>query len=101
MISETVEDREGRREYQRFMAIWKDKENAAYCYNPSIDYKSDASYILGPMSFTCQFCSAMKFKDKVPADEHSRRFNEPTTSEVEVIMAGDQHGKRDIIPKNR
>ncbi|GFQ92393.1 helitron_like_N domain-containing protein [Trichonephila clavata] len=31
--------------------------------------------------------------DKVPAGEHSRRFNEPITSEVAVIMAGDQHGK--------
>ncbi|GFY46120.1 hypothetical protein TNIN_23321 [Trichonephila inaurata madagascariensis] len=30
------------------MAIWKD--NAAYSYNPSIDYKSDASCILGPIS---------------------------------------------------
>ncbi|GFR22044.1 helitron_like_N domain-containing protein [Trichonephila clavata] len=144
------------------MAIWKDKENAAYFYNPSIDYKSDVSCILGPMSITCQFCNAMKFKDetlglccsdsnteqaeqrckivkqvkqalvlklqdmlqrnnsyiksfksaieklgpdfriiihadKVPAGEHSRRFNEPITSEVAVIMAGDQHGKRDII----
>ncbi|GFQ98564.1 helitron_like_N domain-containing protein [Trichonephila clavata] len=35
--------------------------------------------------------------DKVPAGERSRRFNEPTTSEVAVIMAGDQHGKRDIV----
>ncbi|GFS32536.1 helitron_like_N domain-containing protein [Trichonephila inaurata madagascariensis] len=35
--------------------------------------------------------------DKVPAAEHSRHFNEPTTSEVAVIMAGNQHGKRDII----
>ncbi|GFX19633.1 helitron_like_N domain-containing protein [Trichonephila clavipes] len=42
------------------MAVWKD--NAAYSYNPSIDYKSDASCTLGPMSITCQFCSLMKFK---------------------------------------
>ncbi|GFY70190.1 helitron_like_N domain-containing protein [Trichonephila inaurata madagascariensis] len=33
--------------------------------------------------------------DKVPAGEHSRRFNEPAPSAVAVIMAGDQHGKRD------
>ncbi|GFY42112.1 uncharacterized protein TNIN_88801 [Trichonephila inaurata madagascariensis] len=48
------------------MAIWKEKENAAYSYNPSIDYKSDASHTLGPMSITCQFYSAMKFKGETP-----------------------------------
>ncbi|GFX45664.1 integrase catalytic domain-containing protein [Trichonephila clavipes] len=48
-ISETAEDREGRLESQRNVtrstrvAIWIDKENAAYSYNPSTDYKSDAS----------------------------------------------------------
>ncbi|GFQ76040.1 helitron_like_N domain-containing protein [Trichonephila clavata] len=172
-ISETAQNREKRLECQRNiasssrMAIWKDKENAAYSYNTSIDYKSDASCILGPMAITCQFCSAMKFKgeapglccsgdsnmeqaeqrckivqqvkqdlvlklqdmlhhnnsyiksfksaieklgpdfriiihaDQVPAGEHSRRFNKQTTSEVAVIMAGDQHGKRDIILETR
>ncbi|GFX44617.1 helitron_like_N domain-containing protein [Trichonephila clavipes] len=35
--------------------------------------------------------------NKVPAGEHSRSFNEPTASEVAVIMAGDQYGKREII----
>ncbi|GFR11179.1 ATP-dependent DNA helicase PIF1 [Trichonephila clavata] len=187
-ISETAQNREVRLERQRNvthcsrMAIWKDKENAAYFYNPSIDYKSDTSCILGPMSISCQFCDAMKFKgeapglccsggkvhlpvlrdppeplhtllsdsiyfidsnmeqaeqrckivqqvkqdlvlklqdmlqrnnsyiksfksaieklgpdfriiihaDKVPAGEYSRRFNEPTTSEVAVIMAGSE-----------
>ncbi|GFQ65014.1 ATP-dependent DNA helicase [Trichonephila clavata] len=48
------------------MAIWKDKENAADFYNPSIDYKSDTSCILGPMSISCQFCDAMKFKGEAP-----------------------------------
>ncbi|GFY76873.1 helitron_like_N domain-containing protein [Trichonephila inaurata madagascariensis] len=176
------------------MANWKYKENAAYSYNPSIDYKSDASCNLGSMSITCQFCSAMMFKgetpglccsggkmhlcvlrdppeplhtllssgsiyfidsnteqteqrckivqqvkqnlvlklqdmlqrnnsyiksfksaieklvpdfciiihaDKVPAGEHSRRFNETTTSEVAVIMPGNQHGKRYYTGKKK
>ncbi|GFU68439.1 helitron_like_N domain-containing protein [Trichonephila clavipes] len=48
------------------MAIWKDRENAAYSYNSSIDYKSDASCTLGLMSITCQFYSAMKFEDETP-----------------------------------
>ncbi|GFX61503.1 helitron_like_N domain-containing protein [Trichonephila clavipes] len=48
------------------MAYWKDNENAAYSYNPSIDYKSDASCTLGSMSITCQFCSATKFKGETP-----------------------------------
>ncbi|GFY76062.1 helitron_like_N domain-containing protein [Trichonephila inaurata madagascariensis] len=42
------------------------KENAAYSYNLSIDYKSDASCTLGPMSITWQFCSVMKFKGETP-----------------------------------
>ncbi|GFV00553.1 ATP-dependent DNA helicase PIF1 [Trichonephila clavipes] len=72
-ISESAEDQEERLECQRNviypskMAIWKDKENAAYSYSPSIDYKSDASCTLGPMSITCQFCSAMKFKGEAPS----------------------------------
>ncbi|GFR11278.1 hypothetical protein TNCT_7561 [Trichonephila clavata] len=51
-ISETAQNREVRLERQRNvtrcsrMAIWKDKENAAYFYNPSIDYKSDTPCIL-------------------------------------------------------
>ncbi|GFQ83182.1 ATP-dependent DNA helicase PIF1 [Trichonephila clavata] len=71
-ISETAQNREVRLERQRNvthcsrMAIWKDKENAAYFYNPSIDYKSDTSCILGPMSISCQFCDAMKFKGEAP-----------------------------------
>ncbi|GFY37154.1 hypothetical protein TNIN_203321 [Trichonephila inaurata madagascariensis] len=48
-ISETAEDQEGRLEYQRNVT---DKENAVYSYN--LEYKSDASCILGPMSNTCQ-----------------------------------------------
>ncbi|GFW17369.1 hypothetical protein TNCV_3905791 [Trichonephila clavipes] len=60
-ISETFEDREGRLECQRNvtcsskMAIWKDKENAAYSYNPSIDYKSEESCILGPCQLLVNF----------------------------------------------
>ncbi|GFT65253.1 helitron_like_N domain-containing protein [Trichonephila clavipes] len=102
-ISESAEDHEERPECQRNvthpskMAIWNDKENAAYSYNPSIDYKSDASCSLGPMSITCKFCSAMKFK--VAVGEHSRRFNESTTPEVAFSKAGDQHGKSDFIPE--
>ncbi|GFU08238.1 hypothetical protein TNCV_3766751 [Trichonephila clavipes] len=48
-ISETAEDREERFECQREMShalqrmtSWKDIENAAYSYNSSMDYKSDA-----------------------------------------------------------
>ncbi|GFT13828.1 helitron_like_N domain-containing protein [Trichonephila clavipes] len=68
-ISESAEDHEERPECQREMShilqkwLFGMKENAAYSYNPSIDYKSDASCTLGPMSITCQFCSAMKFKE--------------------------------------
>jgi len=35
--------------------------------------------------------------DKTPAGEHERHFNAPTTSEVAVILAGEQHGDRDIV----
>ncbi|GFY62928.1 hypothetical protein TNIN_164621 [Trichonephila inaurata madagascariensis] len=71
-ISENAEDREETCECQKNithsskMSIWKDKENAAYSYNPPIDYKSDASCTLVSMSITCQFCSAMKFKGETP-----------------------------------
>uniref|UniRef100_A0A0L8FMJ1 ATP-dependent DNA helicase n=1 Tax=Octopus bimaculoides TaxID=37653 RepID=A0A0L8FMJ1_OCTBM len=35
--------------------------------------------------------------DKRPAGEHARRFNAPANNEVAIIMAGEQHGERDII----
>ncbi|GFR15544.1 ATP-dependent DNA helicase PIF1 [Trichonephila clavata] len=71
-ISGTAQDREGRLEYptnfsrSSKMAVGKGKEYTAYSYNPSMDYKSDASCILGPMSIICQFCSPMKFKGEAP-----------------------------------
>ncbi|GFW22104.1 helitron_like_N domain-containing protein [Trichonephila clavipes] len=45
----------------------------------------------------------LKLQDmlQLPAGEHSRRFNEPTASVVAVIMARDQHGKRDIVLETR
>ncbi|GFV86540.1 helitron_like_N domain-containing protein [Trichonephila clavipes] len=46
---------------------------------------------LGP-----DFCIIIQ-ADKVPSGERSRCFNEPMTSEVAVIMAGDQHGIRGIL----
>ncbi len=35
--------------------------------------------------------------DKKPSGEHERRYNAPTTSEVAVILTGEQHANRDII----
>ncbi|KYO38650.1 hypothetical protein Y1Q_0023365 [Alligator mississippiensis] len=35
--------------------------------------------------------------DKTPAGEHEQCFNAPTTSEAAVILAGEQHGSRDIV----
>jgi len=35
--------------------------------------------------------------DKTPAGENERHFNAPSTSEVAVILAGEQHGNRDIV----
>ena len=39
--------------------------------------------------------------DKTPQGEHERRFNAPTTAEVAVIMAGEQHAARDIVLEER
>ncbi|GFW77090.1 hypothetical protein TNCV_2725201 [Trichonephila clavipes] len=49
-ISETFEYREERLECQIMLLFKNDKDNAAYSYNPSIGYKSDASCILERMS---------------------------------------------------
>ena len=35
--------------------------------------------------------------DKTPVGEHARRFNEPVTNEVAVVIAGDVCDKRDIV----
>ena len=35
--------------------------------------------------------------DKTPAGEYERRFNAPSTSEVAVILAGEQHGNFDMV----
>ncbi|XP_054719277.1 uncharacterized protein LOC129228620 [Uloborus diversus] len=35
--------------------------------------------------------------DRVPTGEHQRRFNEPSTSEVAILITGETHAKRDIV----
>ncbi|KYO37758.1 hypothetical protein Y1Q_0022044 [Alligator mississippiensis] len=35
--------------------------------------------------------------DKTAAGEHERHFNAPTTSEVAVVLAGEQQGNQDIV----
>jgi hypothetical protein len=35
--------------------------------------------------------------DKKPAGEHARRFNEPVTNEVAVVIAGNEFERRDIV----
>ncbi len=37
------------------------------------------------------------FADKTFVAHHERRFNAPTTSEVAVIMTGQEHGTRDNV----
>ena len=39
--------------------------------------------------------------DKTPARQHERHFHAPSTSEVAVIRAGEQHGDRDFVLKLR
>jgi hypothetical protein len=35
--------------------------------------------------------------DKRPAGEHERRFNEPVTNEVAIVIAGNEFDRRDIV----
>ncbi|XP_034044527.1 uncharacterized protein LOC117526576 [Thalassophryne amazonica] len=39
--------------------------------------------------------------DRRPAGEHARRFNAPVNNEVAILMVGEEHGKRDIVLKQR
>jgi hypothetical protein len=39
--------------------------------------------------------------DKKPAGEHARRFNEPLTNEVAIVIAGNEFDKRDIVLEKR
>lgn len=39
--------------------------------------------------------------DKTPYGEHKRRFNEPTTGDIAVIMVGNECENRDIIIRRR
>ncbi|GBN19204.1 hypothetical protein AVEN_216261-1 [Araneus ventricosus] len=36
------------------------------------------------------------YVDKTPSCQHERRYNAPETSEVAIILAGDEQGSRDI-----
>ncbi|GFW05988.1 helitron_like_N domain-containing protein [Trichonephila clavipes] len=49
----------------------------------------------------CKIVQQVKQEQSSFSGEHSRFFNEPTTSEVAVIAARDQHGKRYFILKTR
>ena len=48
------------------MRLWRTLENAAFNYDPSADYASDPSCIIGSMSVTCQHCEAKKWKGETP-----------------------------------
>lgn len=39
--------------------------------------------------------------DMVPAGQHARRYNAPTTNEVAIVMVGDQAAGRDIVIQQR
>ncbi|XP_070203407.1 uncharacterized protein [Littorina saxatilis] len=39
--------------------------------------------------------------DNTPVGQHERRFNAPTTSEVAVLLSGEEHGTRDIVLQQR
>uniref|UniRef100_A0A8D9B6V4 Helitron helicase-like domain-containing protein n=1 Tax=Cacopsylla melanoneura TaxID=428564 RepID=A0A8D9B6V4_9HEMI len=43
---------------------WTGKEKSAFRYNPEIDYESDRSVQIGPMSSICDKCYAKKWKDE-------------------------------------
>ena len=39
--------------------------------------------------------------NKIPTGEHRGRYNAPSTSEVAVVVAGQQFDKRDIVLRSR
>ncbi|GBN89876.1 hypothetical protein AVEN_166372-1 [Araneus ventricosus] len=41
------------------------------------------------------------YADKRPSSEHGRRFYFPECNEVAVLIAGEEHGKKDIVIKTR
>lgn len=41
---------------------WKTKENAAFNYNPSVNYENDSCINIGSMSVVCNHCQALKWK---------------------------------------
>ncbi|GBO12469.1 hypothetical protein AVEN_39569-1 [Araneus ventricosus] len=48
------------------MRTWRILENAAFNYDPSADYISDPSCIIGPISVTCEHCEAKKWIGEAP-----------------------------------
>src|SRR5436190_9365404 len=43
---------------------WKTKQGSGFNYNSDLNYDSDKTVILGPITNTCKFCRALKWKDE-------------------------------------
>jgi hypothetical protein len=70
--SETVQQHQTRLQQQRLNKnrarahLWREKQNAAFAYNPNLDYKNDPACLIQSMNLRCQHCSALKWKNEAP-----------------------------------
>lgn len=46
------------------MRLWKSKVHSGMAYDPDIAYKTDTCVALGSMTYKCQWCNALKWKDE-------------------------------------
>lgn len=47
-------------------SVWRSKLLSGLAYDPDIDYGTDSSVVLGSMTYKCQWCNALKWKDETP-----------------------------------
>ncbi|GBP12640.1 hypothetical protein EVAR_10293_1 [Eumeta japonica] len=66
--------------------IWRSKLLSGLAYDPDIAYGTDSSVVLGSMTYKCQWCNALEWKDETPG----------------MCCSADQHfDRRDIILERR
>lgn len=46
------------------MRLWKSKVHSGMAYDPDIAYRTDTCVALGSMTYKCQWCNALKWKDE-------------------------------------
>ncbi|CAH0397885.1 unnamed protein product [Chilo suppressalis] len=114
-------ERQAERRLTFTMNTWEAFADAAFDYDPLIDYFNHRLVLIGRMANKCRHYEALKWKeetpalermpgennklvihpDRTPSEEHERRYKAFLINEVAAMVCGEQFASRDIVLQAR